>query len=192
MWLTHQACRDGDHHPTLQMRGRPAELRCPPGPRQGWWPIPPLLLQLVGQVYLLLPHALHQQPGPLQLLLSFCNILGPEQGPAQRQPPPGPGVQAGEGCERGAGARGAGPATRATPTGGAQTVGLAVREEGTAERQERQRPASPGGNPRSTCPQYPAPQCLPRPSTPKNLRPAVLGRPLSQHTWEPGLNHPST
>lgn len=51
--------------------------------------VPPLLLQLVGQVHLLLPHALHQEPGPLQLLLCFCNILGPEQGPGQGQPPPG-------------------------------------------------------------------------------------------------------
>lgn len=49
----------------------------PPGTGQGQC-VPPLLLQLVGQVYLLLPHALHQEPGPMQLLLCFCNILGPE------------------------------------------------------------------------------------------------------------------
>lgn len=51
--------------------------------------IPSLLLQLVGQIHLLFPHAIHKQPGPLQLLLCFCNILGPEQGPGQSQPPPG-------------------------------------------------------------------------------------------------------
>lgn len=56
---------------------REAPRTHPPGTGQGQC-VPPLLLQLVGQVYLLLPHALHQEPGPMQLLLCFCNILGPE------------------------------------------------------------------------------------------------------------------
>lgn len=86
-----------------------------PGPGQGQH-IPPLLLQLVGQVYLLLPHALHQQPGPLQLLLCFCNILGPQQGQNRVSLLLGTGGQVGEGWKVAGVVQGVRPGTLATPT----------------------------------------------------------------------------
>ena len=121
----------------------------------GWGPgqhAPPLLLQLVGQVHLLFPHALHQEPGPLQLFFCFCNILGPERrartGSASSR---GTGSGSGEGWgaagEMRGDSLGSQPPLLPLQPSQAGTVGLDVREEGQPH------PAGTSGPPAPrTCP----------------------------------------
>lgn len=109
---------------------------------------PPLLLQLVGQVHLLFPHAFHQEPGPLQLFFCFCNILGPERraqtGSASSRRT---GSRGGEGWGAAGEIRGGRPGIPAILTPPPAQSG-----RNCGSRCEGRGPASPSRNLRSTCP----------------------------------------
>lgn len=186
--MTPQACRDEDRHPTLWMRGRPAELKRP-------------LAQGRGGPYLLSSSSwLDRSTFSFRTLstssrarCSFSSVSvtywAPSKGQRGVSLLPGPGSRSGRAARGAEGRQEPGLPLQPPPLVGHSPWASRLREELNAgSGRGRPHPGGPSGPPVPSTRHCSA--CQPLNS--KGLRPAVLGRPLSQHTREPGLSHAST